>query len=124
MFDVDETTRLRPKKANLQLFTQASWWFNKVAIFRQGETHFFYDSPPTDETLKDHKEIIKKLIQEAEGIIRRAYISGNMFTSENGFTLQDLEAAVEELRLTKLQWHGNMSSARKAQILSMLSNDP
>jgi hypothetical protein len=124
IFDVDESTRLRPKDLNLQLFAQASWWFNKLAIFRHGEVYFFYDSAPTDETLKDHKAIVEKLIWEAEEIIRRAQVSGGMFKSENGFTLQDLEAAVEELKITKLQWHGKMSNDRKLQILSLLSDEP
>ena len=123
VFDVDESARWRPRNANLQLFAQASRWFYKLAIFRQGEVLFFYDVQPGEEALKDHKAILDRLIREADEISRRAQIYGDMLKAENGFTIQDLQAAVEELQTTKLQWHGSMSPDRKNQILSLIADE-
>ena len=97
-------------------------WFRKLAIFRVGESCFMHHSKPTQEILRDHKLILKNLTEEAKGILRKIRVNGEMIKPENGFTVEDLEAAVEELENTRLQWHGGMHKNRKDEILAKVFN--
>ena len=118
IFDAENRSSIRPKDLALQLYTQAYMWFHKLLVFRQGEMTFMYEGTPTEDMLQDHRLFLDNLIQEAEEICRRIQGSGELIKPENGFTLEDLKAAIEDLRNTKLQWHGSMGKARKSEILS------
>jgi hypothetical protein len=122
IFETDEAGLIRPRDISLQLYNQAYMWFRKLAIFRVGESCFMYHSKPKEEILRDHKLILGKLTQEAKEILRKIRVNGEMIKPENGFTMEDLEAAVEELENTRLQWHGGMHKGRKNEILARVFN--
>jgi hypothetical protein len=116
-FDAAESRFVSANDLALQLYTQAFMWFYKVAVFRQVEVAVMYESEPTSESRAEHKLILEKLILEAGEVARRIRSHGDLIKRENGFTLQDLEAAIEDLENTSLQWHGGMSQERKSEIL-------
>lgn len=113
-------SRVRSKNVSLLLYAQAFMWFHKVADFRQAEMHLLYKTPP-DKTLRaQHKQIIELLIREGKEIVRRIRSSGGLIKPANGFSLQDIQSAIEELQNTQLQWNGSMSRLRKAEIMEEL----
>jgi hypothetical protein len=111
-------TPIQSTDTALSLYSQARQWFNKEAIFRVGEVFFMYEGQRDDRRIEDHKNILDTLIQEGEEICGRVPISGKLIKSENGFTLQDLEASVEVLKTTRLQWHGGMTPQQKEDVLN------
>jgi hypothetical protein len=95
-------------------------WFHKIADFRAAEMVVMYEKAPDKQRRSEHRQIIELLIQEGQGIIRRIHADGGLIKAENGFSVEDIESAVEELHNTKLQWYGAMAKKRKDEILNSL----
>lgn len=115
-----QPSRVRSKNTNLLLYAQAFMWFHKIADFRMAEIHLLYYSNPGRTIRTQHKKIIDLLIREGREIVRRIRSSGGLIKPANGFSLEDIQSAIEELQNTQLQWNGSMSKARKEEILEGL----
>ena len=115
-----QPSRIRSKNVRLLLYAQAFMWFHKIADFRQAETHLLYARTPERTVRAQHKLILELLIHEGKEIVRRIRGSGGLIKPANGFSLQDIQSAIEELQNTHLQWNGSMSKGRKAEILEEL----
>jgi hypothetical protein len=115
---------VRSKNLSLMLYARAFMWFHKIADFRVVEMHLLYKKPATKTTRIQHRQIIAALIEEGREIVRRIHASGGLIKPANGFSLQDVQAAIEELENTQLQWNGAMSKTRKAEILNHLFDAP
>lgn len=99
-------------------------WFHKIADFRAAEMHLLYRKKPTKAIRSQHRRILAGLISEGKEIIRRIGLSGGLIKPANGFSLQDIQSAVEELENTQLQWNGTMLRRRKEEILKALFDGP
>jgi acyl-CoA reductase-like NAD-dependent aldehyde dehydrogenase len=64
--------------------------------------------------------LLAALIAEGQRLLRRAHDAGGLPESLDGINTADLEAMVEELRTTQLQWEGDMTPQRREQILKKL----
>jgi len=95
-------------------------WFHRLAEFRMAESHLLYLQPPDREVVAQHRQILANLIKEGREIVRRIHAGGGLIKPANGFALEDLQSAIEELENTRLQWHGTMSRSKKAEILKHL----
>ncbi len=59
-------------------------------------------------------------LTEGQRLLRRAHDAGGLPANLDGISTADLEAMVEELRTTQLQWEGDMTPQRREQILKEL----
>lgn len=108
---------IRSKNLSLLLYAEAFMWFHKIADFRAAETQLLYQSKPGKELRSQHRRIVANLIAQGREIIRRIHSNGGLIKPANGFSLADIQSAIEELENTQLQWNGTMTSSRKEEIL-------
>lgn len=95
-------------------------WFHKIADFRYAEMVLLYEQNPSKRTSVQHRKIIEILIGEGEEIMRQIHADGGLIKAENGFSLDDIESAIQELKNTSIQWHGRMTKKRKKEILGAI----
>lgn len=119
-FMVDFHTR--DKK--LGLLTQTLTWVAAIALFRKTETLTHYVDEPTDADGRDHKAILAALIAEGERLLARIHTAGGLPENLDGIKTADVDAVIEELRMTNLQWYGDMTPERREQILTELFDVP
>ena len=108
------------KNLSLMLYARAFMWFHKIADFRFAESQLLYLKKPTKVVRGQHRKIIAALIEEGREIVRRIRACGGLIKPANGFSLQDIQAAIEELENTQAQWNGHLSRKRKTEILNHL----
>jgi hypothetical protein len=108
------------KNVNLLLYAQAYMWFHRVADFREAEMMLFYRTNPSKTIRSQHRRIIQMLIEQGNELVRRIHAKGGLVKAENGFSIEDIESAIEELGNTLLQWYGGMSKKRKEEILAQV----
>ena len=111
---------IRSKNLSLLLYAKAFMWFHKIADFRAAESHLLYNKKPSRTLRSEHCQILTNLIREGREIVRRIHANGGLIKPANGFSLEDIHSAIEELQNTQLQWHGDMPRSRKKEILKNL----
>src|SRR5207302_8263236 len=94
------------------LLTETLAWVGSVALFHETESETHYLKAPTSEDRRHHKTLLAALIAEGERLLGRAHEAGGLPQNLDGIKTTDLEAMVEELRNTQLQWEGDMTSQR------------
>src|SRR5205085_9004786 len=99
-------------------------WVGSVALFRETETQTHYLRPPTSKDRQHHKTLLAALIAEGQRLLRRSSEAGGLPKNLDGIKNADLEALVEELRTTQLQWESDMTPQRREQILKELFDVP
>ena len=104
----------------LGLLTETLAWVASVALFRETETQTHYLNPPTSEDRRQHKTLLAALIAQGQRLLRRAQDAGGLPKNLDGLKTADLDAMVEELRTTQLQWEGDMMAQRREQVLKEL----
>ena len=117
---VDFMVDFHTRKKRLGLLTETLAWVASVALFRETETQTHYLNSPTREDRRQHKTLLAALIAEGRRLLRRAQDAGGLPKNLDGLTTADLDAMVEELRTTQLQWEGDMTPRRREQILKEL----
>jgi hypothetical protein len=104
----------------LGLLTETLAWVASLALFRETETQTHYLDQPTSEDRQRHRTLLATLIAEGTRLLERAREAGGLPENLDGIKTADLEAMVEELRTTQLQWEGDMTPQRREQILQEL----
>ena len=117
---VDFMVDFHTRGKRLGLLTETSAWVASVALFRETETQTHYLNPPTIEDRRRHKIVLAALIAGGERLRLRAHEAGGLPENLDGIKTADLEAMVEELRTTQVQWEGDMTPQRREQILKEL----
>ena len=112
------------RRKRLGLLTETLAWVGSVALFRETETQTHYLNPPTRQDRRRHKTLLAALIAEGERLLCRAHDAGGLPKNLDGIKTDDLDAMVEELRTTQLQWEGDMTRQRREQILKELFDRP
>ncbi|MEW6305361.1 MAG: hypothetical protein AB1705_17935 [Verrucomicrobiota bacterium] len=90
-------------------------WFKTIELFRDAEGERMIDRDPTPSDLRQHKVWISQLIAEGERLVAEIKEHG-LSRNQAGIKLSDVEATVEELYSTQVQWHGKMTRERKAEL--------
>jgi len=106
----------------LRLYAEASVWFKKIELFRDGENRRMFLQHPTPEDLAVHKSLLQRLIADGEHLlllIEQASLPGNI----EGVEAKDVGAAVETLRDSYRGWHEPISAQRRAQVLKEVFPD-
>ena len=119
-FMVDFHTRGK----RLGLLTETLAWVGSVALFRETETQTHYLRTATSEDRRQHKTLLAALIAEGKRLLRRAEDAGGLPENLDGIKTADLDAMVEELRTTQLQWEGDMTSPRREEIFKEIFDVP
>ena len=119
-FMVDFHTR----EKRLGLLTETLAWVASVALFRETETQTHYLNPPTSDDRRHHRTLLAALIAEGQRLLRGAHDAGGLPDNLDGLKNADLDAMVEELRTTQLQWESDMTPQRREQILQELFDVP
>jgi hypothetical protein len=112
-FLVDFNTR----EKRLSLLMQTLAWMAAIMFFRRTESETMYLADPTQLDRRYHKSILAALIAEGERLLTRLHQSGGLPNNDDGIKAEDIDATVEELRNTQVQWYGDMTPERRAQIL-------
>ena len=118
---VDFMVDFHMREKRLGLLTETLAWVASVALFRETETQTHYLNRPTSEDRRQHKTLLAALMAEGQRMLRRAHRAGGLPKNLDGLKTADLEAMVEELRATQIQWEGDMTAPRRAQILKELA---
>ncbi len=108
------------REKRLGLLTETLAWVASVALFRETETQTHYLNEPTREDRRQHKALLATLIGEGERLLGRIHRTRGLPKNLDGVKTNDLEAMVEELRHTQLQWENDMTPRRREQILKEL----
>ena len=119
-FMVDFNTR----EKRLGLLTETLAWAASVALFRETETQTHYLNPPASDDRRHHRTLLAALIAEGQRLLRCAHDAGGLPDNLDGLKHADLDALVEELRTTQLQWESDMTRKRREQILQELFDVP
>ena len=113
---------VQSKNVRLLLYAKAFMWFHKIADFRQAESALLYEKTPSKQTRSQHRQIIEILIDEGMELVRQIHANGGLIKQQNGFSIQDIQSSIAELKNTVTQRHGNMTKAKKEEILGDIFN--
>jgi hypothetical protein len=108
----------------LGVLTETIGWVAAIALFRETETQTHYLVEPDDDDQRQHKTVLAALIAEGERLVTRIHAAGGLPENLDGIKTADVDAMVEELRTTHLQWYGDMTPERREQILQELFDVP
>jgi len=121
---VDFVVDFHTREKRLGLLSETLGWVASLALFRETETQTHYLNAPTHEDRRRHKILLAALIAEGERLLQRAHDAGGLPENLDGIKTADLDAMVEELRTTQLQWEGDMTPERREQIPRELFDVP
>ena len=121
---VDFMVDFHTREKKLGLLTETLTWVAAIALFRKTETQTHYLVEPSDNDRRQHKTILAALIAEGERLLTRIHNAGGLPENLDGVQTADVDAMVEELRTTNLQWYGDMTTQRREQILKELFDVP
>jgi hypothetical protein len=119
-FVVDFQTR----EKRLGLLSETLAWVGSVALFREAERQTHYLSEPTRADRRHHKALLATLISEGTRLLNRIHNARGLPKNLDGVKTADVDAMVEELRNTQLQWEGDMTPSRREEILKQLFDVP
>lgn len=112
---IDQNTRdLLAKRYGLLHETIS--WFKAIELFRNAEFERMIERDPTPADRRQHKTWLSQLIAEGERLATGISSSGGLGRNQAGIKLSDVEATVEELGGTYVQWHGTMTKERKVEV--------
>jgi hypothetical protein len=100
----------------LALYGEVVVWFHKVELFRHEEELRMFRQTPDPADLALHKELLLRLIADAEHLLRLIEHHG-FLANTDGVTADDLRATMENLRSDYRGWHEPMPAAERTQIL-------
>ena len=117
---VDFMVEFHTRDKRLGLLTETLGWVASVALFRETETQTHYLNEPTSEDRRQHRTLLAALVAEGERLLGRIHDVGGLPLNLDGIKTADVDAMVEELRATQLQWQGEITPQRREQILKEL----
>lgn len=121
---VDFIVDFHAREKRLGLLSETLAWVASVALFRETERQTHYLNEPTRADRRQHKALLATLIGEGERLLKRIHNSRGLPRNLDGVKTADVDAMVEELRNTQLQWEGDMTPRRREQILKELFDVP
>jgi hypothetical protein len=98
------------------VFPEVVSWFKVIRIFRQAETDRMIEREPTPEDLQYHRTQLDLLIAEGSRLLSTIHEEGPWPANAAGIKVEDIQAAVEDLRITQREWHEPLSDVRKSEL--------
>ena len=95
-------------------------WFKAIRLFRDAEDEQMILQEPTPTDQRQHRTWLASLIAEGERLLTEAQALGGLPEGRVRFKLNDVEAALENLRTDERMWHASMSTEQRAVILKAI----
>ncbi len=92
-------------------------WFMSITIFKRFEERQIVLAPPTDRDRDYHRVVLTGILANGEKLLHELTRHHEIDTKNIGISLADVQAAVEEFRLSYAEWFGGMKAERKKAIL-------
>jgi hypothetical protein len=121
---IDFVVEFHTRRKRLGLLTETLAWVGALALFRETEAQTHYLSEPSSDDQRQHKAILAALIAEGERLLTRIHAANGLPENLDGIKTADVDAMVDELRNTQIQWYGDMTPQRREQILAELFDVP
>jgi len=90
-------------------------WFKSVRLYHQAETEQVARGKPTEQERQAQRHMLSVLINVGEWLVRELRQSKDI--EKLGIRLADVEATLEELYVSLRVWFGDMTEARRNQVL-------
>jgi hypothetical protein len=98
------------------LFPEVVSWFKVVRLFRQTESDRMIERPPAADDLRSHRAQLEVLIGEGVRLLEAIQNSGGWPGNPAGIKVEDIQAGIEDLRITQREWHDSLSETRKREL--------
>ena len=95
-------------------------WFKAIRLFRQAEDDQMILREPSPLDLRQHRTWLTNLVAEGERLLTEAEAMEPLPKGAVPFTLDDVRAALENLRTDERLWHGEMSAEERTRILNLV----
>jgi hypothetical protein len=92
-------------------------WFMAVTIFKRFEERQMVMAEPTPRDRHYHRTSLTGMLANGEKLLHELARHQDVDTKNVGIELSDVQASVEELRLSYAEWFSDMKPERKAAIL-------
>jgi len=93
-------------------------WFLAVTIFKRFEERQMVMGSPVSRDREYHRVNLTGILASGEKLLHELLKHVELDTRTVGIDLQDVQAAVEELRMSYAEWFSDMTPDRKKQILA------
>ena len=93
-------------------------WFLAVTIFKRFEERQMVMGSPVSRDREYHRVNLTGILASGEKLLHELLKHVELDTRTVGIELQDVQAAVEELRMSYAEWFSDMTPDRKKQILA------
>jgi len=100
------------------LLRRLSTWYSLITIFRRLERDKMVAVDPTARDKKYHKAMLEFLIGSGSILLLELECHKQIDSRHIGIPFESVVAQVQELRDDLRMWHGDMTTARRAQILT------
>jgi hypothetical protein len=114
---IDEIERDINERRRALLFRMAVW-FSAVRVFRNVEARRMLGEDPTTRDRLYHRGILAFLKGSGEMLVVELRRHSEIDTRQIGVSHADLDACVEDLRLSEAEWYSDMTGARRNEILA------
>jgi hypothetical protein len=105
------------------LYQDVSQWFDKVKKFQREEDERMIDKDPTPKDLKIHKELVLRLIDDGEHLLKLIQRRGRVGKDPHYITTGAVDSTVEMLRASYRGWHEPMPKEERDRILKAVFGD-
>lgn len=120
---IEELEQELAERRNHLLFRVSAWCF-AVKIFKRVESEKIVLRTPAERDSKHHKAMIAFLRGCGEILLVELTAQQEIDPMRVGISFADLAAMVEELKISEREWYGDMTKARRAEILNDVFGTP
>jgi|ERR1051326_764946 hypothetical protein len=99
-------------------------WFKAIDLFRRAEMERLIRRKPTASDKRYHKTWLTALIAEGERLLTELKRNGGLPRNQAGIKVSDVEATLEELYDTQVEWHGSLTPERRAALFKEIFDGP
>jgi hypothetical protein len=114
---VEELEQELAERRNHLLFRITAWCF-ALKVFKRVEAEKVVLRPPSDRDSKYHRAIIAFLRGCGEILLVELSAHQEIDPERVGISFAALAAMVEELKISEREWYGDMTEARRREILN------
>jgi len=101
----------------IHLLRRLSTWYSLITIFRRLERDKMIAAEPTARDRKYHRALLEFLIGSGAVLVLELECHKQIDSNHIGIPFESVAAQLQELRDDLRMWHGDMTAARKAEIL-------
>jgi hypothetical protein len=113
---VEEMKEEMAERRNHLLFRITAWHFT-LKVFRRVENEKMVLRSPQERDAKYHKAMLAFLRGCGEILLLELGVQQDIDSQSVGISYADMAAVVEELKMTEREWYGDMTEARRDEIL-------